>query len=48
MKSFDIKYLFFKLIKTFPVTALNDVDARKEFKERKGDYPIFKVLRNAG
>ena len=45
MKSFDIKYIFFKLIKTYSVTAKNDRDARKEFERLKGDYPILHILK---
>ena len=49
MKSYKIKYLWFKLIKSFDVTAKNDKDAEKEFKRLKPyiqNKYILKTIQN--
>lgn len=45
MKSYIVKYFIMGLIKSYELSAKDGYNgAKKEFREKKGDYPIYKVL----
>lgn len=45
MKPFLIKYIFFKLIKTMPVTGRTAAEVKAQFKQDYG-YPILRIIRD--